>query len=145
MSQYVHLQLGLSTQNRSKWLIALRSTADYYGWTEAFPAWEPQGGYTSGGRRFFSDPGRRGGLQMRGGNRHRVCRSRSTAGTPAGMTNAFRLSTSCAVIDIAELAHFTEGEWFWMTGLHGERVSRERWEAIYQSGNSRAKGGLVSV
>ena len=80
-----------------------------------------------------------------GGNRHRICRARTTAGYPRGMTNAFRLSTSCSTIDIAELAHFTKGEWFWIEGLHGERISRERWEAIYQTGNSRAKGGLVSA
>ena len=141
--RYVKLQIGLSETKRSKYVIALRTTADYYGWTEEFPRWRPQDAVTSGGRTYFADPGRRGSLKLAGGNRHRICRSPSTAGQPAGKTNAFRLSTSCTQLDIAELAHFTHGEWYWLEGLNGERITRERWEAIYQSDTSRAEGGLV--
>ena len=136
MAEYVKLQLGLSTTKRSKWVVALRTTADYYGWTEAFPVWTPQDAVTAGGVTTFRDPGRRGNNRLCGGNRHRICRARTTAGYPRGKTNAFRLSSSCALIDMAELAHFTEGEWFWMEGFHGERITRERWEAIYQGKSS---------
>lgn len=133
---YIKLQIGLSTTKRSKWVVALKTTADYYGWTEAFPVWAPQGGFTVGDRYYHQHPGKRGGNRLCGGNRHRICRARTTAGYPRGMTNAFRLSSSCATVDIAELAHFTKGDWCWIEGLHGERISRERWEAIYQGKSS---------
>ena len=147
MSQdrYVKLQIGLSETKRSKYVIALRTTADYYGWTEQFPAWRPQGARQVGKYVTFQDPGRRGNLQLAGGNRHRISRSPSTAGTPAGLTNAFRLSTSCTQFDLAELAYFTKGDWYWMEGLHGERISRDRWVQIWHSNNSQAERGLVSV
>ena len=143
--RFVQLQIGLSETKRSKWVIALRTTADYYGWTEEFPRWRPQGAVTVGGRTYIQDPGRRGNLALMGGTRLRICRSPKTAGMPAGFTNAFRVSTSCSVLDLAELAHFTQVDWYWMEGPSGERISRERWEAIWQSSNSSAEGGLVSA
>ena len=142
---YVKLVIGFQDAHYRKYLIALRTTADYYGWTEEFETWRPKpyvgsDGYT----RYAVDPGRRGSLKLAGGNRHRICRSPSTAGQPAGLTNAFRVSARCGVADLAELAHFTKGDWHWMEGLHGERIRRDRWEEIYQA-TTGAKGGLVSV
>ena len=142
---YVKLVIGLQNSERSKYLIALRTTADYYGWTEEFEPWTPKTVETAGGYVVSRDPGRRGSLKLAGGKRLRLCRSNSTQGMPAGLTNAFRVSARCRVSDLAELAHFTKGDWHWMEGLFGERISRERWEAIYQGSISRVRGGLVSV
>ena len=143
-SRFVKLQIGLSETKRSKYVIALRTTAEYYGWTEQFPIWRPQDAVTSGGRTYFRDPGRRWDPQVAGGIRHRISRSPSTAGQPAGLTNAFRVSSSCTMFDLAELAYFTQGDWYWMEGPNGERISRDRWIAIWHSNNSRAERGLVS-
>jgi len=142
---YVKLVIGLQTVDHRKYLIALRTTADYYGWTEHLETWTPKTVETTGGVRVVRDPGRRANLQFAGGRRHRISRSSSTQGMPAGLTNAFRVSARCGVGDLAELAHFTEGDWEWMEGLHGERIRRDRWEEIYQGSISRVRGGLVSV
>ena len=130
---YVKLWLGTADTRPAKYLIALRTTADYYGWTEELEAWRPKAVKTEGSVTFVQDPGRRGSLKLAGGRRHFVCRSPSTAGMPAGFTNAFRVSSRCGLPELAELAHFTKGEWFWMTGPFGERISRSRWEEIYQA------------
>ena len=143
--RYIQLQIGLGNQTRSKWLIALRTTADYYGWTKEFPAWLPQDVHEVAGHTFMCDPGRKGDLQTMGGRRKLICRAGSTAGWSAGKTNAFRVSTSVSNFDLAELAHLTKVDWHWMEGLHGQRIHREKWEAIYQAKTSKASGGLVSV
>ena len=130
---YVKLVIGLQTSDHKKYLIALRTTADHYGWTEHLEIWKPKTVVTTDERVYVRDPGRRGGLQWAGGNRHRICRSKSRMGNPAGLTNAFRVSARCCKSDLAELAHFTDGDWEWMEGLHGERISRDRWEEIYQA------------
>ena len=135
-SKYIKLKIGLQPEKGSKYLIALRSTADYYGWTKEFEEWTPKFVSSSGDRRFFVDTGRRGGLRLAGGRRHRISRSPKTSGWPAGMTNQFRVSARCGLVDLAELAHFTEGDWHWMEGPFGERISRARWESLYQGSSS---------
>ena len=144
-NDYVKLRLGTQESRQPKYLIALRATADYYGWSEEFEPWFPKTEETLAGRQFVRDPGRRGGLQFAGGRRHRICRSPVTAGYPKGLTNQFRVSSRVCMLDLAELAHFTKGEWHWMSSPFGERISRERWEAMWQAGTSRAEGGLVSA
>ena len=127
-----------------KYLIALRTTADYYGWTQEFERWSPKPLYQQGGYSFFSHPGR-GEMFCEPGQRHRICRADTTAGYPRGKTNAFKLSRTCGLFDMSELANFTQGNWYWMSSPSGERISRERWAAIYQAGPHNRRAGLVSV
>ena len=145
LDPYVKLILGLRDKHQSKYLIALRTTADYYGWSEEFEPWSPKVVSQQGRYTLVRDTGRRGGLRHAGGRRHRICRSPRTSGWPTGFTNQFRVSARCELLDLAELAHFTQGDWHWMEGPFGERITRERWEEMYQTGTSRAQGGLVSV
>lgn len=136
-AKYIKLLLSRQAGTRDRYLIALRATADYYGWTEEFPEWSLETTLGPDGRQYSRDPGRKGRLETEAGMRLRVCRSPSTAGNPAGLTNAFKVSNNCRLIDIAEVAHFTQGDWYWMTGPHGERISRDRWKEMFQTGSSR--------
>ena len=144
-SKYIKLLLERRENKPDKWLIALRTTADYYGWTEQFPAWTLRTIATEGGYSFAFDPGRKGEMFCETGVSRRVCRSPSRDGNPAGLTNRFKISRTCGLFDVSEIAHFTKGDWHWMESPSGERVSRERWEAMYQAGHARRRGGLVSV
>ena len=144
-SKYVKLKIGVQPKVGSKYLIALRSTADYYGWSKEFEPWSPKVVEVRGNYTFVKDPGRRGEMFCEAGRRHRICRSPKTAGMPAGFTNQFKVSANCGLSDLAELAHFTTVDWHWLDSPFGERISRERWESLYQADTSRAKGGLVSV
>ena len=144
-TKYVKLLLTREADTQDKWLIALWTTADYYGWTEHFPIWTPKIVRTEGERVFTYDPGRRGRVYCEGGRRHRICRGSDRRGTPAGKTNRFKLSANCGLFDISEVAQFTKGDWYWLDAPNGERITRDRWNEIYQAGTSRKRGGLVSA
>ena len=144
-SKYVKLLIGRPESGRDRWLIALRSTADYYGWTDHFEPWCPEPVGTDGKYTFFVDPGRKGEMFCESGMRLRISRSPKTSGYPAGFTNSFKVSRSCTLFDISEIAYLTQVDWHWMEGPFGERISRERWLAIHEAGTRKQKGGLVSV
>ena len=144
-NDYVKLLLGREEGKRDKYLISLRTTANYYGWTKEFEEWAPKPINNIGKYQLFIDPGRKWDLRMHGGRRHYICRSPVTGGYPKGMTNAFKVSRTCGLLDLAELAHFTDIEWHWMSSPYGERISRDHWERIYQSGIPGRRGVAVSA
>ena len=143
-NKYVKLLLEREEGQQDKYLIALRTTADYYGWTEEFPTWTLRTAFEVGGRKFARHPGTRGEMFCEVGLRLRVSRSPVTSGWPRGKVNQFKVSRNCSLWDIAEVAHFTQGDWHWLTCPYGERVSRARWEERYQTKTPRKRGGLVS-
>ena len=114
-----------------RWLIALKTTADFYGWSAAYPVWRPRPVATSGGYALYTHPGRRWELYKEPGRIHRICRSKSRQGNPAGKTNKFKLSRSCTLATMAELAHNTVSDWHWMTGPNFKPVSRDDWARRY--------------
>lgn len=128
---YIKLLIGRPESGPDKWLIALRTTANYYGWSEEFPEWTPKAISESGGYTFSMDPGRKGRMYCEGGRKHRVSRDPSRRGHTPGKCNQFKVSTSCGLAEMAEIAHFTRGEWFWMSGPRGERISREKWAEFW--------------
>ena len=133
LDPYVKLVLGEDGIKNRAYVICLRTTADFYGWTESLPAWAPKELAVVGGYSIGFDPGRKSSLKLAPGKRLRISRSASKAGNPAGFTNAFRISKQVGVSHLAQLAHVTEGDWFWMEGLYGGRVSREQWAEIYKA------------
>ena len=143
--QYIKLQLGTSDSTKPKWLIALRTTADYYGWSNHFEPWGPKPIEVGDGRVYGYDPGRRGGLQWSGGVKLRIGRAEARLGYPRQTTNRFRVSSAVSQFDLAELAHFTDGDWHWMESKSLVKITADRWEAMYQTGTSGRKGGLVSA
>ena len=144
-SDFVKLTIFRDSASRARWVHALRATANYYGWTEEFERWTPKVSYTKDGKTFFQKPHRSGWGIPIGGKPGLICWAKSRVGSPKGKTNRFRMSNSCRLIDYAELAHFTKGDWYWMSSPSGERISRDRWEAIYQKGPHGRRAGLVSV
>lgn len=133
-SGYVKLDLGATNSGRPAYVVAWRSTADFYGWTEAFSEYVPEGHYGEDGRYYFTDPGRKSSLQYCGGQRLRICRSPSRFGYPAGMTNAFRISRSCTYFHLAKLARFTAVDWYWMEGKSRGRIEKDRWLEMFHEG-----------
>ena len=145
VTDFVKLVIFRGAQDRVRWVRALRSTADYYGWTEEFEPWFPKPIREENGYQLMYAPAFIGRGTPHGGKRLRICRSDSRSGHPAGLTNQFTVSNSCRTIDIAELANFSKGDWHWMEDLNGVRLSKEHWLRIYHAGGSRRRAGLVSV
>ena len=139
---YIKLLIWRPDKGSDRWVRALRSTADYYGWTEEFPVWTPKLAATAGGYGYCYDPGRRGFHHSEGGRRHRISRHPSRNGMPPGFVNAFVVSNACNLTDLAELAHFTKVEWHWMTSPVGERITRDRWSRMYDTGTHRRRGAV---
>lgn len=142
--EFVKLTIFRDSAGRARWVRALKATADFYGWTDTFERWVPNGGSQNGSYTFIQKPHRDSKNNRGGGKRLRICRSKSRSGNPAGLTNEFTISNSCRLIDLAELAHFTKGDWHWMSTPTGERVTRDRWEAMYDAGTQKRWAGLVS-
>lgn len=133
-TQFVKLLLSREDGKRAKYVIAWRTTAEFYGWTDEFEEWTPKAFAQVGDYELCIDPGRKACLQNHAGRRHYVCRSPVTCGYPRGLTNAFKVSRNCGLLDLAELANFTKGDWHWMTSPYGERIGRDHWERIWDAG-----------
>lgn len=129
---YIQLSLRDPEVTRSHWVKCLRATADFYGWTANLPLWQPKG-YWSEGRFLTYGQNFNAAGANRGGKRLAICRSSSTRGTPAGMTNVFRISRHVTESDLARLAAATTAEWEWMETRFHERRRKDRWLAIAAS------------
>ena len=131
---YVKLLIERKAGTQDKYLIAQRATADYYGWTKQFPAWRPRMAPGQSNPKIVLCPSRRGELRTEAGTRLVISRAPSTAGWPTGRANTFKVSKNCTNLDLAEIAHFVDVDWYWMEGFSGQRVHRDRWEEIYAAG-----------
>ena len=142
---YVKLLLYRPPTGADRWLIALRATADYYGWTKHFEAWSPKVAYSQGGYDFVASPTRRGRMYCESGTQLRISRHPSRRGHTPGFVNAFKVSNSCTMFDLAELAYLTEVDWYWMSSPRGGRISRDEWLRMHDAGTPNGRAGLVSV
>ena len=142
---YIKLLIWRPPSGPDRWLIALRTTADYYGWTEQFETWSPKPVGTMGGYTLLSDPGRRGRMYCEGGTQLRISRSPNRREKTPGMVNAFKVSNSCTMFDLAELAYLTQVDWYWMSSPRGGRLSRDEWLRLHEACTQQQRGGLVSV
>ena len=111
------------------WFKTLTGTADFFGWGKHFQEWFDfkRSLYPSGFARAIV---RRGDFRH-GGKAIRICRSPSKNGNPARVTQTIRISSLLGIRDLAEIAHFAEGDWYWMERPSGARVDRAEWEQIY--------------
>ena len=144
--EFVKLLIRRPERGPDKWLVALRATANYYGWAEQFPAWTPRTTTLPDGRTFTLDPGRRGELRCSGGVGMMISRKPPGPTPEKGLVNRCQVSNSCSLFDISEIAHFVNVDWYWMSDPRGGRVSRESWENRYQSGRGlhrrQEEGGM---
>lgn len=143
--EFIKLTIFRDSAGRARWVRALRATADYYGWLDHFEVWTPNIKGQSGQYKIHTCPTRQTRYGAHGGTSCMICRKTSVDEMHAGTRNRFRMANSCRLIDYAELAHFSKGEWHWMSGPTGERISRDRWESMYQTGTQGRRAGLVSV
>ena len=127
--QYVGLLIHQYASGQTKWIKCLRTTAQYYGWLDAYDVIGETAPTPSGARefRFLSTSRWRPDL---GGRKRRICRAESRQGYPAGKTNSFRISSKVTNADLAELARLTKGEWAWMETTNCVRWDREKWLSV---------------
>ena len=143
--QFVKLLVKRDTGTQDKYLVAMRATADHYGWLEQFPIWTPKPLYTQGGREYFVMPSTRGETRCGGSQTIFISESPSKHSFAKGLVHRFQVSWNCGLFDLAEIGHFTQRNWHWMTDPPGQRIDRAHWETRYQTQTTRRARGLVSV
>ena len=141
---YVKLLIYRPPTGADRWLIALRTTADYYGWTKHFEAWSPKPHLVTEKYTFIASPTKRGRMYCEPGRRHRISRDPSRRGHTPGLCNQFKLGSSCTLFDMAELAYLTDVNWYWMSGPKGARIGRDEWLRMHEA-SLRTGRGAVSV
>ena len=52
---------------------------------------------------------------------------------PAGSRRQFKVASCCSLFDIAELLHFTDGDWEWLSLSTGVKRTRCEWNSIYEA------------
>ena len=135
-----HVALVVNTRPGGKiaWVKAYQATIDFFGWADEF---QSKVQYTAensfDGRVQFRKRRHRFGVKGTGMMIYRV-RDRHRPG-PQGR-HRFSVANCFGLYDTAELAHFTKGDWYWMTSPDGVLRSREEWEAIYQTGGKVTPG-----
>jgi hypothetical protein len=107
-------------------LIALKTTADFYGWTEVFPRLNEakRVDYPDG---LMQHPGRKNLRRFRA---HPLVISRHEGGKhgyPVRLTNRFRVTNNAAELDLATIAQGTQIPFSWMTNKRGTRLCAEHW------------------
>lgn len=140
-SKYCKLLIRREPNKRDKYLIALKTTADFYGWREAFPEWRLRPVRTEGDRVFSYDPGRRGEMFCEAGRRHRISRSPLKGRHVRGYVNAFKVSNNCGMFDLAEIAEVTRRAFHWLQAPDGSYLSRDTWHNVYLTGVHRREVG----
>ena len=121
-------ELAIRRIQKGNWvrLIALKPTADFYGWSSVFPdIWDAKRvDYADG---LFPHPGRR---NLRAYRAHPLVISRSDTtkqGFPVRMTNRFRVTNNASTLDIAAIAHATQIPFSWLTDKSNKRLDQEHW------------------
>ena len=107
-------------------LIALKSTADFYGWTEVFPTLNEakRVDYPDG---LMPHPGRKN-LRRYRAHPLVICRSDVTKqGFPVRLTNRFRVTNNARALDLATIAQATQIPFSWMTDKNNTRLCAEHW------------------
>ena len=127
--EFVHLAIRRISKGNWVQLMSLKSTADYYGWTEVFPdLFEAKSVDYPGNIRPW--PTKLNGKNYKG-CRLRICRDKTYgSGNPAGLTNCFRVSNNASKLDLYAVAQAVKVDFAWMNDKTGARIKRSHWRSV---------------
>ena len=127
--EYVQLCISEKPTGRLAWVKARRGTAEALGWTEHFKSVNQHRAEQSpnGTVKLRTKSRDRG----RGGRRIQLGAGRDNHRPGPGERRQFKVGTTCSLFDLAELFHFTKGDWEWMSTPAGVRKPACVWEDIY--------------
>jgi hypothetical protein len=130
--EHVSLVIRELPSKRLVWVRAYQATCDFMGWSAEFATEvEHKAAKSFDGRVQFS---KKSYSNKIAGKRLQIYRRRDRHRPGPQNRHGFRVCTHATLLDIAELAHFTTCDWYWLSGPDGKVRSREQWDAIYQAG-----------
>ena len=130
--EHVSLVIRGLSRKRCVWVRAMQATVNFMGWGKEFESemlYKAANSYD--GLVQLSKKGHNSKLH---GRAMQIYRRRDRHRPGPQNRHGFRIATHATLLDVAELAHFTTCDWYWMTSPNGELRSREEWDAIYQAG-----------
>ena len=127
--EFLTLVLKTEGNGNQVWIKGQKQTLEFYGWDRHYDPWLPKGIREGRGRSQFNRRGRRFGSY--GGQALRVCRSATTTGHPAGMTNVIRIHSHVTNKDLAELVALSAQPIAWMEDKRYHRIGYDQWMAVY--------------
>jgi hypothetical protein len=116
-------------KNRYVTLLVLKTTADFYGWSEFFPT-VADARFTEAGETGLVLDRSQGGRTRGRYATVRICRGTSKQGHPKELTNQFRLSRNATMKDYAEVAKGVSRDFGWMEDHACRRRSKDEWLSI---------------
>ena len=126
LEDYSHLALRRISKGNWVQLMCLKTTADFYGWSDAFlPITEAKlVDYSDGVMRW---PRKLNGRNYRS-LRLYICREKlHRRGYPRDLTNCFRVTRNVATRDLYALAQAVKVDFGWMNDQNYRRVRRAEW------------------
>lgn len=129
--EYIQIVISEKPTGRLAWAQTRFDNATSFGWLKEFQCVaqhraenSPNGTVQLARKATSNGAGGRRIVLGRGSNYHRP---------GAGNRRQFKVSTTCSNFDLAELFHFTEGGWDWMTTKAGLYWTACEWEACYRA------------
>ena len=124
--EYVHLAIRKIRDGDWVQLMTLKTTADFYGWSDIFlPLSEAKA--IDRGDGMLRWP-RRIKTRSYPALRLYICREKAhRRGYPRGLTNCFRVSRNACTRDLVALAQAVKVDFGWMNDKSYRRVTREQW------------------
>lgn len=131
-SPYVRLIVFTYQGDKHAIVSCQRATAEYFGWLKHYETYEDlirRKAQENGGRTTpvaLAAAGR-----DPSGTQIRICRAASKNTYAPKRAHSLRVNSRVTNADLAELAAFAEGEWYWMEARNGARIDRDEWLRIY--------------
>lgn len=135
--EFIKLQLN-SDRSGAQSVVTQKATAEFFGWDKAFPEWSEATRVRPDGSPYPGRSLRKVHSLYRGGDRLRICRSKTKKGTPQGMTHCFRMCGCWSRKHLVQLAEVAGDKFEWMEDTRYKRVDRDVWLSLAGRGKPPA-------
>ena len=129
---WTRLAVRRIAKNRFVSLLVLKTTAEFYGWSEFFPTVTEARELEAEGSGLIFNRCANGRTRGRYST-VRICRGMSKQGHPKELTNQFRLSKNATMKDYAEVAKGVSRDFGWMEDHACRRRSKDEWLSIAEA------------
>lgn len=129
---WTRLAVRRLAKNRFVSLLVLKTTADFYGWSEFFPTVTEARELEADGSGLVFNRCANGRTRGRYSTL-RISRSSDKQGHPRALTNQFRVSKNATMKDLAEIAKGVSQDFGWMEDKSCRRRTKEEWLSIAEA------------
>ena len=127
----IKMMISIKGTGRIAWAQASLVNAQAFGWFDHF---QPVMKYLADGSPYGTVNNARKAVGGARAGRKIVLGKGSNHHRPGpGNRRQIRVNSTCSNFDLAELMHFTNSDWDWMSSKAGVVRTREEWECLYEA------------